>query len=46
MADTDACLLDTNILLRMGKRDDPHYLVIGAALRLLAARQATLHVST
>ena len=34
----DACLLDTNILLRMGKSDDPHYQVIRAALLALGAR--------
>jgi hypothetical protein len=29
MPKADACLLDTNILLRMSKGDDPHYRVIG-----------------
>jgi hypothetical protein len=27
-----ACLLDSNILLRMSQRDDPHYPAIRAAL--------------
>jgi hypothetical protein len=35
MPKADACLLDTNILLRMSKGDDPHYRVIGRALRAL-----------
>jgi predicted nucleic acid-binding protein len=35
-----ACLLDTNILLRMSQRDDPHYPAIRAALVALR-RQGT-----
>lgn len=42
MADADAWLLDTNILLRMSKSDHPLYGVIGDALRVLAARGARL----
>ena len=37
-----AWLLDTNILLRMSKSDDPHHPVIKAALRALAAQGARL----
>lgn len=33
-----ACLLDTNILLRMSKRDDPHYPIISGALVALRGR--------
>lgn len=32
MANANACLLDSNILLRMGKGDDPHHQVISSAL--------------
>jgi hypothetical protein len=35
-----AWLLDTNILLRMSKSDDPRHAVIGGALRALVARGA------
>ena len=41
MAETD-WLLDTNILLRISKRDDPQFPVIDHALRRLAARGARL----
>jgi predicted nucleic acid-binding protein len=42
MPKADACLLDTNILLRMSKGDDPHYQAIGGALRVLVARGVRL----
>jgi predicted nucleic acid-binding protein len=42
MPDAAACLLDTNILLRMSKRDDPHHPMIEGALRALAAQDARL----
>jgi predicted nucleic acid-binding protein len=42
MPDAARWLLDTNILLRMGKRDDPHYPMISGALRALVARGARL----
>ena len=42
MANADACLLDSNILLRMGKGDDPHHQVISSALRALVARGGRL----
>ncbi|MBZ5621280.1 MAG: PIN domain-containing protein [Acidobacteriia bacterium] len=35
-------LLDTNILLRMSKSDDPHYPMISRALRALVAQGARL----
>jgi predicted nucleic acid-binding protein len=38
----DDCILDSNILLRMAKSDDPHYALIGAALKTLKAQQARL----
>jgi predicted nucleic acid-binding protein len=38
MPNANACLLDSNILLRMGKGDDPHYRVISRALHALVAR--------
>ena len=37
-----AWLLDTNILLRMSKSDDPHHTVISGALRALVAQGARL----
>jgi len=40
MPDAAAWLLDTNILLRMSKRDDPHYPMISAALHALVAKGA------
>src|ERR1035441_6805751 len=42
MPDDAAWLLDTNILLRMSTRDDPHYAVISEALLSLAAQDARL----
>jgi len=42
MPDAAAWLLDTNILLRMSKRDDPHHSMISGALRALVARHARL----
>jgi predicted nucleic acid-binding protein len=42
MPDAGAWLLDTNILLRMSKRDDPHHPMISEALRELVAQQARL----
>jgi predicted nucleic acid-binding protein len=40
MPDAAAWLLDTNILLRMSKSDDPHHPMISAALRALVAQGA------
>jgi predicted nucleic acid-binding protein len=40
MPDAEAWLLDTNILLRMTKSDDPHHPMIAAALRALVAQRA------
>jgi len=40
MPDATAWLLDTNILLRMTKSDNPHHPMIGAALRALVAQGA------
>ncbi|MGA3259128.1 MAG: PIN domain-containing protein [Bryobacteraceae bacterium] len=37
-----AWLLDTNILLRMSKSDDPHHATVRAALRALVAQGARL----
>jgi hypothetical protein len=42
MADASAWLLDTNILLRMSKSDDPHHPVIEGALQALVAQGAAL----
>ena len=42
MPDSARWLLDTNILLRMRKSDDPHHPMIGGALRTLVARGARL----
>jgi predicted nucleic acid-binding protein len=42
MSDAAAWLLDTNILLRMSKTDDPHHPMISGALRALAAQGARL----
>src|ERR1039457_4425726 len=42
MADVAAWLVDTNILLRLGKRDDHQHSTIGAALRVLVAQDARL----
>ena len=38
----DACLLDSNILLRISKSDDPQQAVIGHALRVPAGRGVRL----
>jgi predicted nucleic acid-binding protein len=40
MPDAARWLLDTNILLRMSKGDDPHYSMISEALRALVAQGA------
>lgn len=42
MTKATACLLDSNILLRMGKRDDPHHRTISSALHALVARGVRL----
>jgi len=42
MAAGDACLIDSNILLRMSKGDDPQYEMIGHALRTLLGRDTRL----
>jgi predicted nucleic acid-binding protein len=42
MPDASAWLLDTNILLRMSKSDDPHYPTIGGALQVLVSHGARL----
>jgi predicted nucleic acid-binding protein len=42
MPDGAAWLLDTNILLRMSKSDDAHYLTISGALRILVAQGGRL----
>ena len=42
MPDATAWLLDTNILLRMSKADDPHYPVIREAIRALVSDGARL----
>lgn len=38
----EACLLDSNILLRISKSDDPHHAVIRQALHLLVEQGARL----
>jgi predicted nucleic acid-binding protein len=38
----DACLLDSNILLRMSKSDDPHYPAVRDAVNALVARGTRL----
>jgi hypothetical protein len=38
MAEGDACLLDSNILLRISKSDDPQYFAIGHALHVLVGQ--------
>lgn len=40
MPDGHAWLLDTNILLRMSKSDDPHYPTISGALQVLVSQGA------
>ncbi|MCU1253207.1 MAG: hypothetical protein JWQ49_6236 [Edaphobacter sp.] len=42
MPEGGACLLDSNILLRISKSDDPQHAVIGGALRTLVGRGAPL----
>lgn len=42
MAAIISCLIDTNILLRMTRRDDPQHKTVDAALARLAAQRATL----
>ena len=46
MADDDWWMLDTNILLRMSKEDDPHYHLLEEALAILVARSARLCYTT
>ena len=47
MAEGDACLLDSNILLRISKRDDPHHPVIAQALKTLVGQGGAplLHIA-
>src|SRR5271157_389502 len=42
MASGDACLLDSNILLRISKSDDPQHAAISHALRVLVGQGARL----
>jgi hypothetical protein len=35
MPNSDACLLDSNILLRISKSNDPHHAAINEALHVL-----------
>ncbi len=42
MPDGDACLIDSNILLRISKDDDPQCAMIGRALRTLLDRNMRL----
>jgi predicted nucleic acid-binding protein len=42
MPSFDACLLDSNILLRISKSDDPRHASISQALRTLAGRKVRL----
>jgi predicted nucleic acid-binding protein len=42
----DACLVDTNVLLRMPKRSDPHHAVVDQALSRLALHGETLYLHT
>lgn len=42
MPSGSGCLLDSNILLRISKRDDPQYEVIGHALHVLVGQGARL----
>lgn len=42
MAEGDACLLDSNILLRISKSDDPQHAVIVQALKALVVRGVRL----
>ena len=41
MAEGDVCLLDSNILLRISKSDDPQYFAIGYALHVLGGPSTT-----
>ena len=38
-----SCLVDTNILLRITRRSDPHHRVVDSALARLAGEGAALH---
>ena len=38
-----SCLIDTNILLRLARRSDPHHNLIYAAVAKVASDGATLH---
>lgn len=38
-----SCLVDTNILLRLTRRPDPQYTLVGTALAQLAAKHTTLY---
>src|ERR1700692_1763412 len=42
MAEADACLLDSNILLRIRKSDDPQQAAIGGALHALVGQRVRL----
>jgi predicted nucleic acid-binding protein len=42
MAEVDACLLDSNILLRISKNDDPQHPVIVGALKALVGQRVRL----
>jgi predicted nucleic acid-binding protein len=42
MASDEACLLDTNILLRISKNDDPYHAAISRALHVLAGQKLRL----
>jgi predicted nucleic acid-binding protein len=42
MPGTEACLLDSNVLLRMSKDDDPQYTAIGQALHSLVTNGVRL----
>ena len=42
MASGDACLLDSNILLRISKNDDPQHAVIAHALHVLVGQGVRL----
>jgi predicted nucleic acid-binding protein len=39
----DSCLVDTNILLRLTRRSDPHHPLISASLTKLASQSTILH---
>jgi predicted nucleic acid-binding protein len=42
MPNSDACLLDSNILLRISKSNDPHHAVINEALHVLVKQGSRL----